>query len=278
MPDKSTRFSITKNGKKFEILHFMGTSTFSEYTVVPEIALAKVQLDAPLERVCLLGCGVTTGYGAVHNTMKVEEGASAAVFGLGGVGLAVVMGLKEAGCTKIIGVDTNPAKEAQAREFGMTHFINPKELKANEPVEEAVWNTNGTGLDYTFECIGNVTTMRAAYECVHEGWGKSCVIGVGPPGHTVETRPFQLVCGKLWTGCAFGGCCGRTQLPKYVASYVQKNPPFVDSFVTFTLPHTDVNKAFQLMHEGKSLRTVITFPHDGDQEVASHRAAFPRLN
>jgi S-(hydroxymethyl)glutathione dehydrogenase/alcohol dehydrogenase len=278
MPDKTTRFSIVKDGKTIEILHFMGTSTFSEYTVVPEIALAKVQFDAPLERVCLLGCGVTTGYGAVHNSMKVEKGSSAAVFGLGGVGLAVVMGLKEVGCSKIIGVDTNPAKEKQAREFGMTHFINPKELKENEPVEEAVWNTNGTGLDYTFECIGNVNTMRAALECVHEGWGKSCVIGVGPPGKTVETRPFQLVCGKTWTGCAFGGCCGRTQLPKYVASYVQKKAPFVDSFVTFTLPHTDVNKAFELMHKGQALRSVITFPHDGDQEVAAHRAAFPRLS
>jgi len=273
MPDKTTRFSVTKDGKTTEILHFMGTSTFSEYTVCPEIALAKVQSDAPLEKVCLLGCGVTTGYGAVHNSMKVEKGATAAVFGLGGVGLAVVMGCKEAGCRTIIGVDTNPDKEKMARDFGLTHFINPKELKQGEAVEDAVWNTNGTGLDYTFECVGNVKTMRAAFECVHEGWGKACVIGVGPPGQTVETRPFQLVCGKSWTGCAFGGCKGRTQLPQYVSAYMRKQPPFVDSFVTFTLPHTDVNKAFHLMHEGKALRSVITFPHEGDQEVAAYRAS-----
>ena len=272
MPDKTTRFSIVKEGKTIDILHFMGTSTFSEYTVCPEIALAKVQKDAPLEKVCLLGCGITTGYGAVHNSMKVEKGSTAAVFGLGGVGLAVVMGCKEAGCTKIIGVDTNPSKEKLAREFGITHFINPKELKAEEPLEEAVWNANGTGLDYTFECVGNVKVMRAAFECTHEGWGKACVIGVGPPGQTVETRPFQLVCGKSWSGCAFGGCKGRTQLPQYVANYMQKKPPFVDPFVTVTLPYTEVNEAFHLMHEGKTLRTVITFPHAGDEEVASYRA------
>jgi S-(hydroxymethyl)glutathione dehydrogenase/alcohol dehydrogenase len=238
MPDKTTRFSVQKGGKKIEILHFMGTSTFSEYTVLPEVAVAKVQKDAPLEKVCLLGCGITTGYGAVHNAMKVEKGSTAAVFGLGGVGLAVVMGLKEAGCTKIIGVDTNPEKEKLARDFGLTHFINPKELKEDVPVEEAVGNANGTGLDYSFECIGNVKTMRAAYECVHEGWGKSCVIGVGPPGTTVQTRPFQLVIGKSWTGTAFGACRGRTQLPQYVSRYMQKQPPYVDPFVTFTMPHT----------------------------------------
>jgi len=251
-------------------------STFSEYTVCPEIALAKVQSDAPLEKVCLLGCGITTGYGAVHNTLKVQSGTSAAVFGLGGVGLSVVMGLQEAGCTKIIGVDTNPDKEATARKFGLTDFINPKKLKETEPVEECVWDTNGGGLDYTFECIGNVKTMRAALECTHEGWGKSCIIGVAPPGTTVETRPFTLIMGKTWTGCAFGGCKGRTQLPQYVASYMQGKPPFVDPFVTFTLPYTQVNEAFHLMHEGKSLRSVITFPHAGDAEVAAHRRAHAR--
>jgi S-(hydroxymethyl)glutathione dehydrogenase/alcohol dehydrogenase len=270
--DGTTRFSTVKHGKKVQILHFMGTSTFSEYTVVPEIALAKVTKDAPLERVCLLGCGVTTGYGAVHNTMKVEAGSTAAVFGLGGVGLAVVMGLKEAGCSKIIGVDTNPAKEAIARKFGMTHFVNPKDIKEGDTLEGTVWQTNGKGLDYTFECIGNTKVMRSAVECLHDGWGKSCIIGVAGAGQELSLKPLQLVCGKSWTGSAFGGCRGRTQLPTYVDSYLQKRAPFVDEFVSVTLPHTEVNEAFHLMHQGKTLRSVITFPHDGDKEVAEHRA------
>jgi S-(hydroxymethyl)glutathione dehydrogenase/alcohol dehydrogenase len=272
MPDGTSRFSVVKDGKTIDILHFMGCSTFSEYTVCCEISLSKISSDAPLEKVCLLGCGITTGYGAVHNTMKVEAGATAAVFGLGGVGLSVVMGLKEAGAKRIIGVDTNPAKEKIARQFGITDFVNPKDIKEGDTLEGTVWQTNGNGLDYTFECIGNPKVMQSALYCLHEGWGKACIIGVAPPGQEVSTRPFQLVCGKSWTGTAFGGTKGRTQLPKYVNSYLNKQPPFVDEFITFTMPHTDVNKAFHLMHEGKTLRTVITFDHKGDAEVAAHRA------
>jgi S-(hydroxymethyl)glutathione dehydrogenase/alcohol dehydrogenase len=271
--DGTSRFSCVKNGKTLEILHFMGTSTFAEYTVVPECAVAKVAKNAPLETVCLLGCGVTTGYGAVHNVMKVEVGATAAVFGLGGVGLAVVMALKEAGASKIIGVDINPDKEATARKFGMTHFVNPKLIPEGDTVEGTVWQTNGDGLDYTFECIGSTKIMRSALECLHEGWGKCCIIGVAASGQEVSARPFHLVCGKTWTGCAFGGCRGRTQLPVYVDAYMAGRPPFVDEFVTVTMPHTEVNEAFHLMHDGKTLRSVITFPHIGDTEVAAHRAA-----
>lgn len=271
-PDGTTRFSVTKGGKTIEILQFMGCSTFAEYTVCPEVALAKISQDAPLEKVCLLGCGITTGYGAVHNTIKVEARSKCAVFGLGGVGLAVVMALKEAGASTIIGVDTNPAKEAIGRSFGITHFVNPKTIKEGDTVEGTVWQTNGGGLDYTFECIGNPKIMAAAVACLHEGWGKACVIGVAPPGQEVTIRPFQLVVGKTWTGSAFGGTRGRTQLPQYVNSYMAGQPPFVDPFVTFTLPHTEVNEAFHLMHDGKSLRSIITFPHTGDAEVAAHRA------
>jgi S-(hydroxymethyl)glutathione dehydrogenase/alcohol dehydrogenase len=270
--DGTSRFSTQKDGKTIEILHFMGTSTFSEYTVVPECAVAKVSKKAPLEKVCLLGCGITTGYGAVHNTMKVEAGSTAAVFGLGGVGLAVVMGLKEAGCSKIIGVDMNPDKEAMARKFGMTHFVNPKNIPEGDTLEGTVWQTNGDGLDYTFECIGSTKVMRSALECLHEGWGKCCIIGVAPAGAEVSVKPFQLVVGKCWTGCAFGGCRGRSQLPDYVEAYMGGRAPFVDEFVTKTMPHTEVNEAFHLMHEGKTLRSVITFPHAGDAEVAAHRA------
>eukprot|EP00331_Platyophrya_macrostoma_P027475 CAMPEP_0176438488 /NCGR_PEP_ID=MMETSP0127-20121128/19316_1 /TAXON_ID=938130 /ORGANISM="Platyophrya macrostoma, Strain WH" /LENGTH=617 /DNA_ID=CAMNT_0017822453 /DNA_START=38 /DNA_END=1891 /DNA_ORIENTATION=+ len=270
--DGTTRFSTMKDGKRIEILHFMGCSTFSEFTVVPEVALAKVTKKAPLEKVCLLGCGITTGYGAVHNTMKVEAGATAAVFGLGGVGLAVVMALKEAGAAKIIGVDMNPAKEAIARKFGMTHFVNPRLIPEGDTLEGTVWQTNGNGLDYTFECIGNTKVMRSALECLHDGWGKCCIIGVAPSGQEISAKPLQLVCGKTWTGCAFGGARGRTQLPKYVEAYLEGRAPFVDEFVSITLPHTEVNEAFHLMHEGKVLRSIITFPHTGDAEVAAHRA------
>lgn len=272
MPDDTSRLSVTKNGKTTEILTFMGCSTFAEYCVCPEVALAKISQDAPLEKVCLLGCGITTGYGAVHNTMKVEPKSKCAVFGLGGVGLSVVMALKEAGAAKIIGVDTNPAKEAVGRSFGMTHFVNPKDIKEGDTLEGTVWQTNGGGLDYTFECIGNTKVMRSAVECLHEGWGKSCIIGVAPPGQELSLKSLQLVIGKTWTGTAFGGTRGRTQLPQYVNAYLAGQPPFVDPFVTFTLPHTEVNEAFHLMHEGKSLRSVITFPHEGDAEVAAHRA------
>ena len=277
LPDGTTRFSMVKDGKTVQILTFMGCSTFSEYTVLPDYALAKITKEAPLEKVCLLGCGITTGYGAVHNTMKVEAGSTAAVFGLGGVGLSVVMGLKEAGCSKIIGVDTNPAKEATARQFGITHFINPRDIQEGDTLEGTVWQTNGNGLDYTFECIGNVKVMRSALECLHEGWGKCCIIGVAPPCQEVSAKPFQLVTGKILTGSAFGGTRGRTQLPKYVSAYLEKRPPFVDEFVTVTLPHTGVNEAFHLMHEGKTLRSVITFPHKGDAEVAAHRAQHQKL-
>lgn len=271
MLDNTTRFTTEKDGKTIEVLHFMGCSTFAEFTVCPDFALAKVPKEAPLETVCLLGCGVTTGYGAVHNTMKVEAGATAAVFGLGGVGLSVVMGLKEAGASKIIGVDMNPAKEAIARKFGITHFVNPKDIKEGDTLEGTVWQTNGNGLDYTFECIGNVKVMRSAVECLHEGWGKSCIIGVAPGGAELSLKPLQLVTGKSWTGSAFGGCKGRTQLPTYVNSYMNKRAPFVDEFVTEVMPHTQVNHAFHLMHEGKTLRSVVTFPHAGDAEVAQHR-------
>lgn len=252
--DGTTRFTVEKNGSKIQVLHFMGCSTFSEYTVVPEAALAKIPKSAPLEKVCLLGCGVTTGYGAVHNTMKVEPGSTAAVFGLGGVGLAVAMGLKEAGCAKIIGVDTNPAKEALGRQFGVTHFVNPKLIPEGDTLEGTVWQTNGNGLDYTFECIGSTKVMRSALECLHDGWGKCCIIGVAPSGAEISAKPLQLVCGKTWTGCAFGGCRGRTQLPKYVEAYMNGRPPFVDAFVSKTMPHTEVNEAFHLMHEGKTQR------------------------
>jgi S-(hydroxymethyl)glutathione dehydrogenase/alcohol dehydrogenase len=271
LPDGTTRFSVQKDDKTVQILMFMGCSTFSEYTVMPDFALAKIPKEAPLEKVCLLGCGITTGMGAVYNTMKVEAGSTAAVFGLGGVGLAVVMALKHVGCSKIIGVDTNPEKEAKGREFGITHFVNPKLIPEGDTLEGTVWQTNGTGLDYTFECIGNPKVMRSALECLHEGWGKACIIGVAPSGQEISVRPFQLVCGKTWTGSAFGGTRGRTQLPKYVQSYLENRPPFVDPFVTKTLPYTEVNEAFHLMHEGKTLRTVITFPHKDDAEVKAHR-------
>jgi len=271
LPDGTTRFSIVKDEKKIDILTFMGCSTFAEYTVLPDFALAKVSKEAPLEKVCLLGCGVTTGYGAVHNTLKVEPNTTAAVFGLGGVGLSVVMGLKEAGCKTIIGVDMNPAKEALGRKLGMTHFVNPKDIQEGDTLEGTVWQTNGNGLDYTFECIGSVKVMRSALECLHEGWGKACIIGVAPPGQEITAKPFQLVVGKTWTGCAFGGCKGRTQLPEYVDKYLNNQAPFVDEFVTITLPHGDVNEAFHLMHAGKTLRSIITFPHEGDAEVAAHR-------
>jgi S-(hydroxymethyl)glutathione dehydrogenase/alcohol dehydrogenase len=255
----------------------MGTSTFSEYTVCAAISLAKISRDAPLEKVCLLGCGVTTGYGAVMNTMKVECGSTAAVFGLGGVGLACIMALKEAGAKMIVGVDLNPEKKELAESFGMTHFVNPKELPEGTSTGDAiialVGDYPGAGVDYSFEAIGNTMTMRQAFECVHKGWGKSCVIGVGPPGKEISTRPFQVVIGKSWHGTAFGGTRGRTQLPQYVQKYLDGTMK-VDEFVTFTLPMEKANEAFHLMHDGKAIRSVLTFPHEGDEEVAAHRAKF----
>jgi S-(hydroxymethyl)glutathione dehydrogenase/alcohol dehydrogenase len=275
MPDGTSRFSIVKDGKKHDILHFMGTSTFSEYTVCAAISLAKIPKEAPLETVCLLGCGITTGYGAVMNTMKVPCGATAAVFGLGGVGLAVIMGLKEVGCSKIIGVDINPNKVELAESFGMTHFVNPKDLAEGQDTVGAICaligDYAGAGPDFSFECIGNTITMRQAFECVHKGWGQSCVIGVGPPGKEISTRPFQVVIGKQWRGTAFGGTRGRTQLPRYVQKYLDGTLK-VDEFVTFTMPIDELDEAFNLMHAGKALRSVVIHKHEGDEEVAAHRA------
>ena len=273
MPDGTSRF--TCKGKT--LYHFMGTSTFSEYTVCAEISLAKVSPLAPLDKVCLLGCGITTGYGAVMNTMKCEAGCTSAVFGLGGVGLAAIMGLKESGARMIIGVDINPAKFELARAFGATHIINPKDLPEGKTtgaaICELVGDYAGAGVDYSFECIGNTMTMRQAFECVHKGWGQSCVIGVGPPGQEISTRPFQVVIGKAWRGTAFGGTRGRTQLPqivdKYLAGIVK-----VDEFVSFNLKLEDINESFHLMHDGKAIRSVVILPHEGDAEVAAHRAKF----
>lgn len=273
MPDGTSRF--TCKGKT--LYHFMGTSTFSEYTVCAEISLAKVSKLAPLDKVCLLGCGVTTGYGAVMNTMKCEAGCTGAVFGLGGVGLAAIMGLKESGARMIIGVDINPAKVELAKQFGMTHFVNPKELPEGQDTGAAicalVGDYAGAGVDYSFECIGNVTTMRQAFECVHKGWGQSCVIGVGPPGQEISTRPFQVVIGKAWRGTAFGGTRGRTQLPHYVDKYLAGIMK-VDEFVSFNLALGDINESFHLMHQGKAIRSVVILPHEGDAEVAAHRGNF----
>jgi len=273
MPDGTSRFTC----KGTTVLHFMGTSTFSEYTVVAAISVAKIAKEAPLDKMGLLGCGITTGYGAVLNTMKVPCGSTAAVFGLGGVGLAAVMGLKEVGCRMIIGVDTKPEKEALARSFGITHFVNPKTLPEGQGTVEAiaalVGDYRGAGVDFSFECIGNVTTMRQAFECVHKGWGQSCVIGVGPPGEEISTRPFQVVIGKAWRGTAFGGTRGRTQLPQYVDKYLAGTLK-VDEFVSSTVPLEKINVSFELMHSGQALRTVVIMPHEGDEEVKAHRAKF----
>jgi len=259
MLDGTPRFTC----KGQAVHHFMGTSTFSEYTVCAAVSLAKVNKKAPLEKVCLLGCGITTGYGAVMNTMKVTAGSTAAVFGLGGVGLAVIMGLKEAGCSKIIGVDINEDKFKTAKEFGCTDFINPKKLKKGETgtaITKLIGDYPGCGVDFSFECIGRVETMRTAFECTHKGWGQSCVIGVGPKGAEISTRPFQVVIGKVWRGTAFGGTRGRTQLPQYVEKYLSGSLK-VDEFVSYTLPLKDINKAFEYMKKGMAIRTVITMPH-----------------
>lgn len=252
MPDGTTRFS--KNGKP--IYHYMGTSTFAEYTVVPEISLAKVNPKAPLDKVCLLGCGVTTGIGAVLNTAKVEEGATVAVFGLGGIGLSVIQGAKMAKASRIIGVDLNDGKREMAMKFGATDFINPKNLKV--PVEQAIIEMTEGGVDYSFECVGNTKLMRTALECCHKGWGTSVVIGVAGAGEEISTRPFQLVTGRVWKGSAFGGVKGRTELPGYVDRYMSGEIN-IDDLVTFKMPLEDINKAFDLMHEGKSIRSVIEF-------------------
>ena len=252
MPDGTTRFS--KDGKP--IFHYMGCSTFAEYTVVPEIALAKVNDKAPLDKVCLLGCGVTTGIGAVLNTAKVEKGATVAVFGLGGIGLSVVQGAKMAGASRIIAIDINDAKWEMAQKFGATDFVNPK--KHTKPIQQVIVEMTEWGVDYSFECVGNVQLMRAALECAHRGWGQSVIIGVAGAGQEISTRPFQLVTGRVWKGTAFGGVKGRSELPGYVEQYMSGKIK-IDEMVTDTLPLKDINKAFDDMHAGKSIRSVIVF-------------------
>ena len=253
MPDGTSRFS--QGGAMLH--HYMGTSTFANYTVVPEIALAKVREDAPFDKICYIGCGVTTGIGAVINTAKVWPGANVAVFGLGGIGLNVIQGAKMAGADKIIGIDTNPAKRAMADKFGMTHFINPDAIGRDKVVQAVIDHTGG-GADFSFECIGNVATMRQALECCHRGWGESIIIGVAASGQEISTRPFQLVTGRVWKGTAFGGARGRTDVPKIVDWYMEKKIN-IDDLITHTMPLEKINDAFDLMHEGKSIRSVVIY-------------------
>ena len=251
MPDGSSRFSL--DGKP--ILHYMGCSTFSNYTVLPEIALAKVRSDIPYDKVCYIGCGVTTGVGAVALDARVEPGSTVAVFGLGGIGLNVVQGASLVGADRIIGIDTNPAKADLARQFGMTDFLDPGTV---DNVVEAIVDMTGGGVDYSFECIGNVNTMRQALECCHKGWGESIIIGVAGAGQEISTRPFQLVTGRVWRGTAFGGARGRTHVPRIVDWYMNGKIQ-IDPLITHTMPLEEINKAFDLMHEGKSIRSVILF-------------------
>ncbi|HDX8378712.1 S-(hydroxymethyl)glutathione dehydrogenase/class III alcohol dehydrogenase [Aeromonas salmonicida] len=252
MPDGTTRFS--KDGQP--IYHYMGTSTFSEYTVLPEISIAKVDPAAPLEEVCLLGCGVTTGIGAVMNTAKVKEGESVAIFGLGGIGLSAVIGARLAKAGRIIAIDINESKFELARKLGATDCINPNDY--DKPIQEVIVEMTDGGVDFSFECIGNVKVMRAALECCHKGWGESVIIGVAGAGQEISTRPFQLVTGRVWRGSAFGGVRGRSELPSYVQRYMQGEFK-LDDFITHTMPLEQINEAFELMHEGKSIRTVIHY-------------------
>ncbi|MBP0604255.1 S-(hydroxymethyl)glutathione dehydrogenase/class III alcohol dehydrogenase [Aeromonas sanarellii] len=252
MPDGTTRFS--KDGQP--IYHYMGTSTFSEYTVLPEISIAKVDPAAPLEEVCLLGCGVTTGIGAVMNTAKVKEGESVAIFGLGGIGLSAVIGARLAKAGRIIAIDINESKFELARKLGATDCINPNTF--DKPIQEVIVEMTDGGVDFSFECIGNVKVMRAALECCHKGWGESVIIGVAGAGQEISTRPFQLVTGRVWRGSAFGGVRGRSELPSYVQRYM-KGEFRLDDFITHTMPLEQINEAFDLMHEGKSIRTVIHY-------------------
>ncbi|MCI5072310.1 S-(hydroxymethyl)glutathione dehydrogenase/class III alcohol dehydrogenase [bacterium] len=252
MPDGTTRFS--KDGQP--IYHYMGVSTFAEKTVVPEIALAKVNPEAPLEKICLLGCGVTTGIGAVLNTAKVEEGATIAVFGIGGIGLSVIQGAKMAKAKRIIAVDINPDKKKIAMDMGATDFVNPKEIEQSI-VEKIVTMTEG-GVDYSFECVGNTKLMRDALECCHKGWGQSIIIGVAGAGQEISTRPFQLVTGRVWKGSAFGGVKGRSELPGFVEKYMSGDIN-LDDLVTFEMPIEEINKAFEYMHDGKAIRSVVKF-------------------
>jgi len=252
MPDGTSRFSI--GGEK--IHHYMGCSTFANHTVLPEIALAKIREDAPFDKVCYIGCGVTTGIGAVINTAKVEPGANVVVFGLGGIGLNVIQGARLAGADKIIGVDINPGRKALAEKFGMTHFVNPKEVEG-DLVPYLVALTDG-GADYSFECVGNVDLMRQALECCHRGWGVSVIIGVAGAGKEISTRPFQLVTGRVWKGTAFGGARGRTDVPRIVDWYMDGKIN-IDDLVTHVMPVEQINTAFDLMHSGESIRSVVTF-------------------
>ncbi|MFW5680636.1 MAG: S-(hydroxymethyl)glutathione dehydrogenase/class III alcohol dehydrogenase [Pseudomonadota bacterium] len=253
MPDGTSRFRL---GKEM-IRHYMGCSTFANYTVLPEIAVAKVRKDAPFDKICYIGCGVTTGVGAVVNTAKVEPGSNVVVFGLGGIGLNVIQGARMVGADMIVGVDLNPAREALARRFGMTHFVNPKDLGDKDIVQAIVELTKG-GADYSFECIGNVTTMRQALECCHKGWGESIIIGVAGAGQEIATRPFQLVTGRVWRGTAFGGARGRTDVPKIVDWYMQGKIE-IDPLITHHLPLERINDAFDLMHRGESIRSVVVY-------------------
>ncbi|GAC31117.1 S-(hydroxymethyl)glutathione dehydrogenase/class III alcohol dehydrogenase [Paraglaciecola polaris] len=252
MPDGTTRFS--KNGKP--IYHYMGTSTFAEHTVVAEIALAKIPKEAPLEKVCLLGCGVTTGMGAVTNTAKVQEGDTVAVFGLGGIGLSVLIGAKMAKAGRIIAIDVNEDKFKIAKQLGATDVVNPKDH--DKSIQEVIVDMTDGGVDFSFECIGNVNVMRSALECCHKGWGESVIIGVAGSGQEISTRPFQLVTGRVWRGSAFGGVKGRSQLPDYVQRYMDGEFE-LDTFITHTMPLEDINTAFDLMHEGKSIRSVVHY-------------------
>lgn len=252
MPDNTSRFSSGKD----KLFHYMGTSTFSNYTVVPEIALAKVREDAPFDKICYIGCGVTTGIGAVINTANVQPGDNVVVFGLGGIGLNVIQGARLAGANKIVGVDLNPARKDMAERFGMTHFVNPAEVEG-DLVPYLVHLTDG-GADYSFECIGNVDVMRQALECCHKGWGTSIIIGVAPAGAEISTRPFQLVTGRNWRGTAFGGAKGRTDVPKIVDWYMDGKIE-IDPLITHTMPLDDINTAFDLMHKGESIRSVVIF-------------------
>jgi S-(hydroxymethyl)glutathione dehydrogenase / alcohol dehydrogenase len=252
MPDGTSRFHMGKD----VVYHYMGCSTFSNYTVLPEIAVAKIREDAPFEKVCYIGCGVTTGIGAVINTAKVEPGANVVVFGLGGIGLNVLQGARLAGANKIVGVDVNPGRKALAERFGMTHFVNPKEVEG-DLVAHLVALTDG-GADYSFECVGNVNLMRQALECCHRGWGVSVIIGVAGAGQEIKTRPFQLVTGRVWKGTAFGGARGRTDVPKIVDWYMDKKIA-IDPLITHVMALDKINEGFELMHRGESIRSVVTY-------------------
>ncbi|MDR6936079.1 MULTISPECIES: S-(hydroxymethyl)glutathione dehydrogenase/class III alcohol dehydrogenase [unclassified Luteibacter] len=253
MPDGTSRFS--QGGR--QLLHYMGTSTFSEYTVLPEISLAKIDKAAPLDKVCLLGCGITTGIGAVLNTAKVEPGSTVAVFGMGGIGLSVVQGAVMAKASRIIVVDTNPSKFEMAKMLGATDFVNPRDYP-DTPIQQVIVDLTDGGVDYSFECIGNVDVMRAALECCHKGWGESIIIGVAGAGQEIRTRPFQLVTGRVWRGSAFGGVKGRSELPGYVDRYMGGEIK-IDPMITYTMGLDDINRAFDLMHEGKAIRSVIIY-------------------